>query len=65
MACELCTLRAENAELRKDAALWEPIIDEVHRRADKQWCLQDKCDFTVTVFYDDYAAISAAMEQAK
>lgn len=42
--------------------LYGPIIDEVERRAEKECCLQDRCDFTVTVSYDDYAAIDQAMK---
>ncbi|HGN4787831.1 TPA: hypothetical protein ACKTE9_001488 [Pseudomonas aeruginosa] len=51
-------LRAAEAEL----SLWRPIMDEVERRAEKEWCLQDKRDFTVTIQYDDYVAIDSAME---
>ncbi len=52
-------LRAAEAEL----SLWRPIMDEVERRAEKEWCLQDKRDFTVTIQYDDYVDIDAAMER--
>ncbi|MGQ9951198.1 hypothetical protein ACUS6I_20845 [Pseudomonas aeruginosa] len=52
-------LIAAEAEL----SLWRPIMDEVERRAEKEWCLQDKRDFTVTIQYDDYVAIDAAMER--
>ncbi len=52
-------LIAAEAEL----SLWRPIMDEVERRAEKEWCLQDKCDFTVTIQYDDYVDIDAAMER--
>ncbi|MBX5587496.1 hypothetical protein OLM90_17090 [Pseudomonas aeruginosa] len=55
----IARLRAAEAEL----SLWRPIMDEVERRAEKEWCLQDKCDFTVTIQYDDYVAIDAAMER--
>ncbi|HBO1698969.1 TPA: hypothetical protein L4F66_004266 [Pseudomonas aeruginosa] len=55
----IARLRAAEAEL----SLWRPIMDEVDRRAEKEWCLQDKCDFTVTIQYDDYVAIDAAMER--
>ncbi|WAW38792.1 hypothetical protein O2604_17165 [Pseudomonas aeruginosa] len=55
----IARLRAAEAEL----SLWRPIMDEVERRAEKEWCLQDKRDFTVTIQYDDYAAIDAAMER--
>ncbi|HCF3423354.1 TPA: hypothetical protein NIC12_004831 [Pseudomonas aeruginosa] len=51
-------LRAAEAEL----SLWRPIMDEVERRAEREWCLQDKRDFTVTIQYDDYVAIDSAME---
>ncbi|MBF3166489.1 hypothetical protein HKW72_01175 [Pseudomonas aeruginosa] len=51
-------LRDAEAEL----SLWRPIMDEVERRAEKEWCLQDKRDFTVTIQYDDYVAIDSAME---
>ncbi|HHG5663713.1 TPA: hypothetical protein ACPWRN_005409 [Pseudomonas aeruginosa] len=54
----IARLRAAEAEL----SLWRPIIDEVERRAEKEWCLQDKRDFTVTIQYDDYVAIDSAME---
>jgi len=55
----IARLRAAENKLRA----WEPIMDEVDRRADKEHCLADRCDFTVTVCYDDYAAIDAAMHQ--
>ncbi|MCS7816588.1 hypothetical protein N0387_31380 [Pseudomonas aeruginosa] len=54
----IARLRAAEAEL----SLWRPIMDEVERRAEKEWCLQDKRDFTVTIQYDDYVDIDAAME---
>ncbi|MBV6027256.1 hypothetical protein KUT53_22535 [Pseudomonas aeruginosa] len=54
-------LRAAEAEL----SLWRPIMDEVERRAEKEWCLQDKRDFTVTIQYDDYVAIDSAMESTQ
>ncbi|HHJ1495622.1 TPA: hypothetical protein ACQGQ1_000956 [Pseudomonas aeruginosa] len=52
-------LIAAEAEL----SLWRPIMNEVERRAEKEWCLQDKRDFTVTIQYDDYVDIDAAMER--
>ncbi|HGW5894474.1 TPA: hypothetical protein ACNIOJ_002539 [Pseudomonas aeruginosa] len=55
----IARLRAAEAEL----SLWRPIMDEVERRAEKEWCLQDKSDFTVTIQYDDYVDIDAAMER--
>lgn len=55
----IARLRAAEAEL----SLWRPIMDEVERRAEKEWCLQDKRDFTVTIQYDDYVAIDSAMER--
>ncbi len=55
----IASLRAAEAEL----SLWRPIMDEVERRAEKEWCLQDKRDFTVTIQYDDYVDIDAAMER--
>lgn len=54
-------LRAAENKLRA----WEPIMDEVDRRAGKECCLADRCDFTVTVCYDDYAAINATMQEQK
>lgn len=54
----IARLRAAEAEL----SLWRPIMDEVERRAEKEWCLQDKRDFTVTIQYDEYVAIDSAME---
>ncbi|MDV2663563.1 hypothetical protein [Pseudomonas aeruginosa] len=54
----IARLRAAEAEL----SLWRPIMDQVERRAEKEWCLQDKRDFTVTIQYDDYVAIDSAME---
>ncbi|HCL3554706.1 TPA: hypothetical protein N2A72_003469 [Pseudomonas aeruginosa] len=54
----IARLRAAEAEL----SLWRPIMDEVERRAEKEWCLQDKRDFTVTIQYDDYVDIDSAME---
>ncbi len=55
----IARLRAAEAEL----SLWRPIMDEVERRAEKEWCLQDKRDFTVTIQHDDYVDIDAAMER--
>ncbi len=55
----IARLRAAEAEL----SLWRPIMDEVERRAEKEWCLQDKRDFTVTIQYDAYVDIDAAMER--
>lgn len=55
----IARLRADEAEL----SLWRQIMDEVERRAEKEWCLQDKRDFTVTIQYDDYVDIDAAMER--
>lgn len=63
LTAELRRLRAENAELAKDAGryrAWEPIIDEVERRAGKECCIEHGCDFTVTVMHDDYIATMAA-----
>jgi len=57
------TLQAKCEQLRKDAELWESIHDEIHRRADKEHALADQCDFDVTIMYEDYAAIDAAMEK--
>lgn len=56
---KLAALQAECEKLRKDAELWEPIISEIHRRAGKEHAMADRCDFTVTVAYEDYAAIDA------
>ncbi|WP_312115225.1 hypothetical protein [Stutzerimonas nitrititolerans] len=55
-------LLAERDALKAEQALWEPIHYEVHRRAEKEWCLSSGCDFTVTVMHDDYAAIDAALQ---
>ncbi|MBW6319356.1 hypothetical protein KZ879_33405 [Pseudomonas aeruginosa] len=57
----IARLRAAEAEL----SLWRPIMDEVERRAEKEWCLQDKRDFTVTIQYGDYVDIDAAMERTQ
>lgn len=46
-------LRAAESKIQ----LWHPIMDEVDRRAGKECCLEDRCDFTVTVSYEDYAAM--------
>lgn len=54
------TLRALISRLRAAESkiqLWHPIMDEVDRRAGKECCLEDRCDFTVTVSYEDYAAM--------
>jgi len=61
LLAERDALQAECERLRKDAELWETIHDEIHRRAYKEHALADRCDFTVDVFYEDYAAIDAAM----
>lgn len=57
----IAQLRAEVEALRKDAELWESIHDEIHRRADKEHALADRCDFDVTIMYEDYAAIDEAI----
>lgn len=59
------TLLAERDALKAEQALWEPIHYEIHRRAEKQWCLSSQCDFEVTVTYEDYAAIDAALQGAQ
>lgn len=45
---QMCTLRPG----------YEPvpsaIAQEIHRRADKEACLDEQCDFSVTVSYEDY-----------
>lgn len=58
-------LLAERDVLKAEQALWEPIHYEIHRRAEKQWCLSSQCDFEVTVTYEDYAAIDAALQGAQ
>lgn len=58
-------LHAELEALKAELALWAPIHYEVHRRAEKEWCLSSGCDFTVTVMHDDYAAIDAALQGAQ
>lgn len=65
VTAKLKALQAECEKLRKDAEMWEPIISEIHRRAGKEHAMEDRCDFTVTVAYEDYAAIDAAMEGDK
>lgn len=45
--------------------VYDDVISEIDRRADKEWCLGDGCDFTVTVTYDQYLAIDAAMAATK
>ena len=62
---ELCrmTRRAEAAEGLLRA--WSPIIYEIDRRAEKECCLEDRCDCTVTIDHDDYAAIASGGEDRK
>lgn len=55
-------LQAEIENMRKELGLWSPIHDEIVRRAEKEHCLQDKCDFEVTVMHEDYAAIQEASD---
>jgi hypothetical protein len=61
LIAEVELLRAEVEALRQDAELWESIHDEIHRRADKEHALADRCDFDVTIMYEDYAAIDEAI----
>ena len=63
-AVRLEALQAECEKLRREAELWESIHDEIHRRADKEHALADRCDFDVTIMYEDYAAIDTAMQLA-
>lgn len=53
----------EVEKLKRELALWEPVIYEVHRRADKMCCLEDQYDFTVEIPYETYAAIDAGMRE--
>ena len=39
------------------------IFSEIDRRADKEWCLQDRCDFTVTIEYEDYKELNDLEEE--
>lgn len=41
----------------------ESIFSEIDRRADKEWCLQDQCDFTVTIEYEDYKELNDLEEE--
>lgn len=36
----------------------EGIFSEIDRRADKEWCLEDKRDFTVTITYEEYKELT-------
>ena len=58
---ELLAALEEVEKLKRELALWEPVIYEVHRRADKMCCLEGRYDFTVEIPYDTYAAIDNAM----
>ena len=58
---ELLAALEEVEKLKRDLTLWEPVIYEVHRRADKMCCLEGRYDFTVEIPYDTYAAIDNAM----
>ena len=54
--------RARDAALR-ELAKWNPIIQEIHRRADKEHAEADNVDFAVTVSIGDYRqAINSAKE---
>lgn len=53
-------LQAQVEGLRAELASWHNIHEEIHRRADKECCLEDECDFIVTICHDDYAAIDSA-----
>jgi hypothetical protein len=54
----LASRDARVAELERLIRAWHPVMEEVHRRADKEWCLEERCDFTVTIEHDVYAALS-------
>lgn len=41
-------------------SVYDEVISEIDRRADKEWCLGDGCDFTVTITHEQYQAIDAA-----
>lgn len=59
MQRRIAELEKENASLEKGAEqyeAWYSIMEEVDRRAYKEHCLEDKCDFTVTVTYEEYLA---------
>lgn len=60
---ELESLRQERDAARRDAALWASIHAEVERRADKECALEQRCDFTVTVSYEEYAAIAGVSDE--
>lgn len=45
--------------------VYDDVISEIDRRADKEWCLGDGCDFTVTITYEQYLAIDSAMAATK
>lgn len=65
LASDYDAILAERDRLLAERVLWEPIHYEIHRRAEKQWCLSSQCDFEVTVTYEDYAAIDAALQGAQ
>lgn len=41
----------------------DAMFAEIDRRADKEWCLQDRCDFTVTIAYEDYKELNDLEEE--
>jgi hypothetical protein len=61
-------LQSRLESLEKDAArykAWESVMNEVDRRSEKELCLEEKRDFTVTVTYEEYLAIDTAMQSEK
>jgi hypothetical protein len=48
------SLAAKLKNMEEEFARWQPIIDEVDRRANKTGAFDNREDFTVTVNIDDY-----------
>ena len=41
----------------------DAMFAEIDRRAEKEWCLQDQSDFTVTFEYEDYKELHDLEEE--
>ena len=48
------TLTDKLKKVEEELSLWQPIIDEIDRRANKTGVFDNREDFTVTVNIDDY-----------
>ena len=53
---EIAELLKALEEAHTELSRWSDIHDEIDRRADNERCIEEGCDFNVTIHHENYAA---------